>query len=387
MSETTLTQSAKSATILIVEDDPITREFLSHLLQRQYNILCADDGLAALDQIAQNKIDLVLLDMMMPRMNGLQLLEHLQKEKQIGAFPIILVTALANTSDIMRGMDLGASDFVAKPVDIGILLGRIRTQLEMKTLREERQKALEDLHSFNQMRDQLTRIVSHDLKSPLNNIRMAAHLLRERHTDTASRQIMQSMGETVDLMEAVINDFLDMIRIQADQVEITFNPVDLRSVIMGVLSQHELSFSSKSIRCVIGNTSGIAHADETYLSQVVSNLVSNALKFSKAGSSIHIWTEQHENEIRLSVRDQGPGVPHDERHLLFTEFSRISTQPTAGEGSTGLGLWIVKHLMDKLKGRSGADFPDEGGAVFWIALPVYEPETKSNPVISEASGF
>jgi two-component system, sensor histidine kinase and response regulator len=145
-------------------------------------------------------------------------------------------------------------------------------------------------------------------------------------------------------------------------------PIQLSDVIEHVTMQYELAAEKKGIALKIDSTQGQVIGDSARMNQVIGNLLSNAIKYSPIDSEVRIWTEKRGDKIRLSIADKGKGVPELERHLLFTEFSKLSTRPTAGEGSTGLGLWIVRHLMELQGGEAGADFPAEGGSVFWIEM-------------------
>ena len=121
---------------------------------------------------------------------------------------------------------------------------------------------------------------------------------------------------------------------------------------------------------------GMISADRERVTQVLNNLISNAIKYSPRGSTVTLWTELQAHSVRICVSDQGPGIPAEERGRLFTQFGKLSTRPTEGENSTGLGLWIVKHLVTLLNGQVGVECPPEGGSIFWIELPApaYSPE-------------
>jgi signal transduction histidine kinase len=143
----------------------------------------------------------------------------------------------------------------------------------------------------------------------------------------------------------------------------------VRDVVVNVVTQYEIVARGKEIELLVDETPGNIIADRARMIQVVGNLVSNALKYSPRSSRIRIWSEERGQDNCLFVQDQGPGIPETERHLLFQEFSKLTPRPTAGEARTGLGLWIVRHLVRGQGGMVGADFPPEGGSVFWVEMP------------------
>lgn len=227
----------------------------------------------------------------------------------------------------------------------------------------------------NDIPTRLFHIASHDLKSPLGNLRLAEHLLRERLDDEESVHILDMIRLTLDNMQTVINNVLEVMELQRSPISLNLGPVALREVALSIFGQYEYLAQSKQIEFEIDCEDEIVHADEKRLSQILSNLISNAIKYSPYGTHICLSSIiSHQDRVRIVVADEGPGIKEEERQRLFTEFGRLSSRPTGNETSTGLGLWIVKQLTELLKGRVGADFPDEGGSHFWVELPMWRPQ-------------
>ena len=170
-------------------------------------------------------------------------------------------------------------------------------------------------------------------------------------------------------MQEIVRDYLDTAALQSSAIDLSVAPVEVNQVLWDVAMQHTVAAQKKGILLTVCDSSGTVIADARRLAQALGNLVSNAIKYSPAGSEVLISSDQSEHGVRIAVRDYGPGIPAAERDLLFREFSKTSSRPTAGETSTGLGLWIVKQLIGLQGGVVGADFPDEGGSNFWIELP------------------
>ncbi len=356
--------------ILVIDDELINRQLLMHIFENKHVVEMAGDGPTALEMLDDGYFDLILLDIMMPRMSGLDVLKHVRENPKTKNIPVILVTAMSESEDVVNGLRLGANDYITKPVDINVVVARVQTQLTIKQLLDERQQTIGELESAENIRRQLFRIASHDLKNPLNNIRMAEHLLREQvELSKPVKQVLDTIALTVRSMQNIIENFLDMVELQSGELNLKLDYVEMSDVIQNVVTQYEIAAKNKSIAIDVEQAEGVVFADKSRLVQVVSNLISNALKYTPKGKRIRVYSVVQYEVVRLSVEDEGPGIPEHERHLLFEEFTRLSPRPTGGESSTGMGLWIVKHLTESQNGKVGAEFPNSSGSVFWIEFP------------------
>lgn len=357
--------------ILIVEDDDILGELIEEALNQQYKTFLLNEATEVFDTIQEQSIDLVVLDLMLPDVDGFELLTEIREEYPPEKLAVVIMSAIDDAKSIVRGFENGASDYIVKPVEVSVMIARIRTQLKLLTLQEERREYIKSLEKSEHLRKQLNQIASHDLKNPLNNLRMAEGLIREEiHENPRLQQLLNTMNASLNMMEQVVGTFLDVMAIQTQNITLKFEPILIRDLINNAYTQYELVADKKSIKMTMGNTDGIVLADAGRMAQIAGNLVSNAIKYSPAGSEIRTWSDVRDGILRLNVEDSGEGVPENERHLLFQEFSKLSTRPTANEGSTGLGLWIVKHLIELQDGTAGADFPEDAGSIFWIELPL-----------------
>jgi two-component system sensor histidine kinase/response regulator len=354
----------------VVEDDPLNQQYLKLLLRHDYTVDAAFDAEEAFEKLAQQTFDLVVLDIMLPGLSGLDMLKQLRSHPDTAQIPVILVSAKANPDDVARGLQLGASDYITKPIEQNVLLARLETQLKIKELSDEKDRTIQRLEEAKTLNGQLSRIASHDLKNPLHNIQIAGHLLRDEvNGNDRALQLLDGIDMGITTMRGIIRDFMDLIALQTGAIEFTMEAVWLWEVIIGIAMQYEIPAEKKDITIELKDIEGEVIADRSRLEQIMANLVSNAVKYSPIGSTVSIWTETHNGCVRLCVADDGAGVPEAERELLFQEFAQISTRPTGGEDSSGLGLWIVRHLATHQNGQVGADFPDDGGSVFWVQLP------------------
>jgi hypothetical protein len=283
-------------------------------------------------------------------------------------------------SDVTRGLRLGANDYITKPIDIDTVQARISTQVMLCQLIDERTRMIARLQSANEMKARMMQVASHDLKNPLNNLRILMSVIRRRSPDDEKIKKLSAMADdSLDAMLQVVEDFLDKGIESSDTVTLDIRPVDSSRVLRRVLNQYGVAAHHKHITLEASDTGGMVLADSNRLAQVIGNLVSNAIKYSPPHTTVTVQTQQNTPVWRLQVLDEGPGIPADERQHLFQPFSKhkISTEPTAEEHSTGLGLWIVHEMLRLQEGRVGLDEAPGGGACFWIELPLAEKSARA----------
>ena len=358
--------------VLVVDDEEFNRRLIHRILSQFCKITEANSGLAALDCIQKDNFDLVVLDIMMPGMHGIEVLAEIRKHASSNELPVILVSALTDNDDIVRGLQTGANDYISKPIDAEIVQARVMTQLKLKAAFDIQNRAYVELKKADVLKFKLLSIASHDLKSPLSNIFMAETLLRQLtdSSDPTIVSVLDTVKATVTTMNNIIVEFLDMAALQSGKIDIEIERLELQSVMNSVVKQYAIQAEEKGSQIEILASSGSVLADKKRLLQILSNLVSNALKYSPPNSQIKLNGVADEESIVIEVIDQGPGIPEDEKDKLFTEFGKLSPRPTGQESSTGLGLWIVKQMVEAMDGEVGVDCPDTGGSIFWVRLPL-----------------
>jgi two-component system sensor histidine kinase/response regulator len=359
--------------LLVVDDEAVNLQLLKRLFESTCIIDTAMNGHEALQFLDQNSYDVVLLDIMMPKTSGLDVLKLIRASADLSELPVILISALNDNEEVARGIRLGANDYITKPVDMDIVQARVSTQIKIKQLRDERAQMIKYLQAANEMKARMMQVASHDLKNPLNNLQLLTQLIRNNLDDHAKIDKLLRMQESsLEAMLHVITDFLDSSI--SSQIHVTMRPLDCASIIRQVLNQYSVAAHNKQISLETDRLEGVVIADNNRLLQVVGNLLSNAIKYSPKGGKVRLGTEIKGKLWRLILRDSGTGVLEEEQEFLFKPFSKhaISTQPTAGEASTGLGLWIVYEMMRLQAGSVGMYNHPEGGACFWIELPLAE---------------
>ncbi len=357
-------------TILIVDDQPNNVYLLKRILGETCDTVVAHGGNEAIQHIEQTPFDLVLLDIMMPDISGLAVLEWIRKQWDISQLPVILISALSETEDVRRGLSMGANDYISKPLDIEVVQARIETQVKLKQLTDIHNQTIQALEHANAMRNRLMRIASHDLKNPLNNLGMVLTLLQDEPDSSNNANLLDMAHQSIDRMLSIIIEFLDLDILREDTIDIDLQPVHVADILTQITETYHYAADKKDIQLHISVDDVIITADPKRLDQVLSNVVSNAIKYSPYHSDIRIFSKMDADCVKIHVVDQGEGIPEDEQPMLFQPFSKISTQPTGGENSTGLGLWIAKQMMVMQGGDIGLDSPPQGGCDFWLQLPL-----------------
>ncbi|MEO6002779.1 MAG: hybrid sensor histidine kinase/response regulator [Opitutus sp.] len=351
-------------TILIVDDTPANLGVLVETLGvAGYRLMVAEDGEEALAQTLQIQPDLILLDVMMPGLDGFETCRRLKARPETRDIPVLFMTALNESADKVKAFSVGAVDYIAKPVEHEEALARVRTHLSMRRLQRELQEQIA-------LKQKFMKIAGHDLRNPLFLILLGTELAR-RQTGIPPKVVrfLESIEESAAHIRRIIDTFLE---IRAPGAPSSSGRVDLGLMGAAVVRQHEHAAETKNIRLTLESTEGLqlVRAESAEAFQMFSNLISNALKFTPVGGQVTIRTLLMENRVRVEVQDSGPGIPANERDRLFRKSGRLSPRPTGGEESTGDGLTIVKQLVESQGGEVGADFPAEGGSVFWFALPI-----------------
>lgn len=363
-------------TLLIVDDENANIALLTRIFQHDYHVVVAKSGQEALERVESESPDVVLLDVMLPDLNGLKVLESIRARPDWSDLPVILVSALQQNSDIALGLQHGANDYITKPFDADIVIARVGTQAKLKHLTDERKEAINHLRDANTVKERFMRIASHDLKNPLSNLQMVCDLLHEQYQgDEQIKPMLDIADASVSLMLDIINQFLEAAVVRDGELELILVPIHLADALPPIVQQYRVHANSKDITLHIQSTEGTIIADPNRLLQIVGNLVSNAVKYSPPGTTVTIWTDILPDKVRVNVQDQGPGIPPDEKDDLFQPFGKLTPRPTAGETSIGLGLWIVKHLVELQGGQVGVDSPEEGGARFWVTMPTSTDES------------
>ncbi|NWG16707.1 MAG: response regulator [Chloroflexi bacterium] len=356
--------------ILLADDDSSNLVLLRRLLERDYKVTAVRSGDEAMALLSSTRFQLAILDVVMGHTDGLQVLSFIRQMPENADLPVILISAMAQPEDVVRGLEMGANDYITKPFDIMVVRARVERQILIKQALDERQAIISALQDAQTAKDNLFHIATHDLKSPLNNIRLAQYYLRDIvGQDPTAATALDAIEETVDWMNSLVQDFLDASMLKNGKAELQLQPTSVAEVAWQVIDRYGPAANRKNVMVVMGEMPGLALADPARLSQIIGNLLGNAIKYSPSGTCVALSSEVRGDRVRISVADEGPGIPPAERENLFTAFSRSGAPVSDGEKSSGLGLWIVKELVELHRGEVGLVCPPDGGSIFWVEIP------------------
>jgi len=370
------TEDNSKSLILIVDDNPRNIQILTHMLKKEgFKIAIAMDGIQAIGVLEETHPDLILLDVMMPKMDGYETCEKIKADPQTKEIPVIFLSAKSQTEDIVKGLEVGGVDYVTKPFNAVELLARVRTQVELKKAKDELKEKNKKLKELDKVKNEFLGMAAHDLRNPIGAIRMFSSLMLEEMSDTCREAHADFLIEIKSLSIFMLNLLTDLLDISA---------IDAGKLKLRKKKENYLDFLKYNIRCnkyladkkgiklnfnFDDNIPGISF-DKNKLMQVMNNLISNAIKFSHKETEITVDVERKGNNILTVVTDQGQGIPQDELEHIFKPFHKSSVRSTGGERSTGLGLAITEKMVRGHGGVIGVESEEGKGSSFYFTLPV-----------------
>ncbi|MBF0155493.1 MAG: hybrid sensor histidine kinase/response regulator [Magnetococcales bacterium] len=355
--------SGEKARILIVDDEPINLDVLVDLLRKDYQTIVAKSGAAALKRARSvPPPDLILLDVMMPEMDGFEVCNVLKTDTATCAIPIVFVTGMSDVADEARGFQAGAVDFIKKPISAPQVLVRVKNCLEMENQKRH-------LRELNALKNRFLGMAAHDLRNPLSAIRGFCQLMRTVTLSEEEKKLyLDTMFHTSSDALHLVNDLLDVSVIEGGHLQVQLAECSLDDLVKERVRLLAPNATHKEIRISTLLEPQRLPLDKSRIQQVVDNLLSNAIKFSPAGSTIDIRVTGQGGCVYLDVKDRGPGVSDPDRERLFTPFQKLSAQPTGGETSTGLGLSIVKKIVEAHQGTIRVENNTGPGCTFRVGF-------------------
>ena len=363
------------ATIMIIDDTPANLEVLAEFLTGEgYEVRAFPSGKLALRSIEKSPPDLILLDVVMPEMDGFEVSRRM-KANDGPDIPIIFISALDNIHEKVKAFEHGGVDYITKPIQFKEVAHRVKTHLTIARQRTQ-------LEARNRLKDRFMRIAAHDLRNPLTAIMANIDILEFKFPELIANKrawsTIQEILHATHTMADVINEFLDFDGFDSGRKTEKHDPL---SIIFKVVDQNRSIASRKQISIVLESDGlpCIIEATPARLHQVATNFLSNAVEYSPIGSWVFVRTKFDGTRFRMEIEDQGPGIPENERDLLFQEFKTLSTEPTGGERRSGLGLWIARNLALMMGGQVGCSFPENGGSIFWLELSAIASPVGATP--------
>lgn len=361
------TGSADSARIMVVDDQPANIQMVGSILGKHgFEVVPAMDGSTALKRLALRPPDLILLDLHMPDMDGIEVCHRIRQNPANTSIPVIFLSAEDDKDQVVRALDAGGVDYITKPFNHSELISRVETQLALKNARDRLEQLAAD-------KDELMGILAHDLKNHLGGMQMSAQLLQKNlrdSPDTRPKKLAENILRSSSQLLDFVREFLANSAAE-NSFAVDLSSIRLEDVVSGVLSHFEGAARRKQIEMVYrpAQEPTAVWSDPSALRQVLENLVSNALKFSPPDKRVEVRIHRRDSTVEIHVADQGPGFTPEDRDRMFRRYGRLSARPTGGEPSTGLGLSIARRLVRAVNGELECQSEPERGATFIVRLP------------------
>ncbi|MCP5108942.1 MAG: response regulator [bacterium] len=383
----------KGITALLVDDSKSARVVVSKgLMSEGITVIEAEDGARAFEIMCNkmSQIDIVITDIEMPVMNGGELCQKIRKELGLVDIPIIFFTGIADRKKLLEVFQSGGTDYLVKPFIKEEMIARILVQVEKNQLNRLLRTSINDMREHLKIKNEMIAVLSHDMRTPLNGIIGFSNLLLQKaDLEPEYKENIVLIKESGKMLLSLINDILDLSKIQTEKDKLEMKPVSVLEVVqksinalntLAELKKQEINLDNRTSNCMImGN--------DDALMRVINNLLANAIKFTPEEGWIEIIIEPGKNGlITISVIDTGIGIPMDRLPHLFDKYSRISQEGTAGEKGTGLGMSIIKEIVEMHGGKVEVTSKMGEGTHFTITLPQPEDIDAEIPEEKAAAG-
>ncbi|MGB3514939.1 MAG: hybrid sensor histidine kinase/response regulator [Elainellaceae cyanobacterium] len=363
----------KPVSILVVDDEAdnfdVVETLLSHPLYEELQTECyqlhyADSGQEAIALLGICKPDLILLDVMMPEMDGLEVCRYIKSQKQWQAVPIIMVTALNSKADLARCLSAGADDFISKPVNSTELQARVHSMLRIKHQHDDLQNLLE-------LREDMVKMIIHDLRNPLSSVILGIDILKNiDYSPEKLHKRLDDIYESSLSLQRLIDDLLHMSLLESGVIRLNYQEVDLGELVQSVIQNFEAIACQKRLT-ILGQLSNApkqpVSIDRNMIHRMLDNLLSNAIKFSPMGGEIQMTVVSWGDTCKIQVIDSGPGVSETLQDRIFEKYEVGTLMDHVDQ--IGLGLAFCKMVVEAHGGTIGVQSASSAGTIFEVILP------------------
>ncbi len=365
MNETLST--AKAANVLVVDDTPANLQLLAGMLKNHgYRVRPVNNGELALRAARIEPPDLILLDITMPEMNGYEVCRQLKADPQLADIPVLFISALTDTDDKTRAFQAGGVDYVSKPFQFDEVDARVRTHLLLRRQKQALEINLARLRELEKLRDNLAHMIVHDMRSPLLALQLSMDMLHATYANTDDQEVLENARQSVTSLIDMVTQILDVSRMEAGQMQLQRQKTDLSIITKEVFDTVRPLAGKRQLGItLLGSTS--ASCDASVLRRVISNLVGNALKFTSTEGIIQVTIAEEGPLIRVSVKDNGPGIDPSLHKIIFEKFAQA--EGPAKKAGSGLGLTFVKMSVEAHGGQVRLDSEPGKGSTFSFTLP------------------
>jgi two-component system sensor histidine kinase/response regulator len=388
---TTVAPSAGAAPLILVADDVDANvELLVDQLETLgFRTVVARNAPDALTACFEHRPDLAILDVSMPagelgvpdRDAGFEVCRRLKRDPRSARIPVIFVTALGDTTDRVKAIEAGADDFLTKPHHRLVLNARVRALLKLKGATDALEESLKRLRELQKVRDDLMKMIVHDLKTPLTSVLATLEMMRDGDfgtvTEPQSRALSDAEAKAEDLL-ALIEDLLEVARIEEQTITLQPEPIAPAALLAEIVYDWSLRFQQEGAVATAdaADDAPVFRADKVLVKRVLSNLVQNAITHSAGPVQLTLTARSDPNGILLTVGDNGPGIPEEYQELIFRKFERVRSANAPRVRSSGLGLTFCRLAIEAHGGRIWVKSTEGEGSTFYVQLPV-EPKIPS----------
>ena len=391
----------KPEVILVADDIPANVELLlDQLNSLGYDTITATDGPSAIAAASEHQPDLCILDVSMPagdlgvddRSTGFEVCRRIKRDPRTARIPVIFVTALNDTSDRVRAIEAGGDDFLTKPHNRLVLGARVRSLLKLKAATDALEDSLRKLRELERVRDDLMKMIVHDLKTPLTSVLATLEMLADGDFGEVSTPQKVAIGDVESKSEdllALIDDILEVARIEEANITLTLAPMAPGALLAELVHEwgHRFQQEQTTVFVSVADDAPIFTGDKGLIKRVFSNLIQNAVTHSSRAVHLDLSARRAGHGVLFTVSDNGPGIPPEYHEVIFRKFGQVEMPRTPRTRSSGLGLTFCKLVVERHRGRIWVNSAEGKGSSFYIELPS-DPttmETQTTPSSQQAA--
>lgn len=361
--------------ILIVDDVMSNILLLKVLLKNEkFNIVTAMNGMSAIETTKKEMPDLILLDVMMPDISGYEVAQHLRTLPEFSEVPIIFLTALNTTSDVVKGFKMGGNDFISKPFNKEELIIRVKHQISLVAAKRIITEKTEELQRTIMGRDRLYSVIAHDLRSPLGSIKMVLNMLilnlPKEVVGEDMFQMLTMANQTTEDTFSLLDNLLKWTKSQIGRLKYVSQVNDIVSLTESVIEIFAMMAQVKNVRITLDAPAQLnIRMDVDMIKTVIRNLISNALKFSNENSVISVVLKEESDRVMVSVEDQGLGIKEEDKEKVLHPEVYFTTYGTKQEEGSGLGLQLCTDFVKRNGGSLHFTSEYKKGSRFYFYIP------------------